>query len=130
MKTSFYLTAFCIISLSIFLIWKKFEIYDHDINISIIENVNSYQFSANYNAENTGRIQSYINSSIAPNGLFHSANDYMDITTTLSDRTSFYIKESPGRLKVELDKHKNSFGSYMRIKKMCEGIKNVLANKL
>jgi hypothetical protein len=129
MKTSFYLTAFCIISLSVFLVWKKFEIYDHGINISVTENFDSYQFTANYNAENTARVQSYINNCISPNSLFQSENDYMDINTTLSDRTKFYIKESPGRLKIKLDKPENSCSSYMRIKKMCEGIKNVLAGK-
>ena len=129
MKTSFYLTAFCIISLSVFLVWKKFEIYDHGINISVTENFDSYQFSANYNPDNTARVQSYINNCISPNNLFQSENDYMDINTTLSDRTKFYIKESPGRLKIKLDKPGNTFNSYMRIKKMCEGIKNVLAGK-
>ncbi|MFI5158158.1 MAG: hypothetical protein ACHQF4_04790 [Sphingobacteriales bacterium] len=129
MKTSFYLTAFCIIFLSVFLVWKKFEVYDHSINISVSENFDSYHFSANYNPENTGRVQDYINSSIAPNGLFRSENDYMDINTTLSDKTNFYIKESPGRVKITIDKRKNSFNSYMRIKKMCEGIKGLLAGK-
>lgn len=129
MKTSFYLTASCVIFLSIFLVWKKFEIYDHGINISVTENLDTYHFSANYNAENTARVQSYINSKISPNSLFRSENDYMDINTVLSDRTRFYIKESPGRLNIKLDKTKNSLSSYMRIRKMCEGIKNLLAGK-
>ena len=129
MKTSFYLTTCCILFLSIFLVWKKFEIYDHDINISVSENVESYQFSAKYNRETTDRVQSYINSCVSPNRIFQSENDYMDITTTLSDRTSFYIKESPGRIKIAFDKRRNSLNSYMRIKKMCEGIKTVLAGK-
>lgn len=127
MKTSFYLTTFCIVFLSLFLVWKKFEIYDHGINISVTENFESYQFSAKYYRANTGRVQSYINSCIKPNTLFSSESDYMDINTTLSDGTRFYIKESPGRIRIELDKRKNSPGSYARIKKMCEGIKYLLA---
>lgn len=129
MKTSFYITAFCILSLSIFLVWTKFEINNHDISISVHEDDDSYKFSASYNNSNTSRVQQYINNSIAPNGLFGSKNDDFDVTTTLADRTRFYIMEEPGRLKIELNKRKNSMASYLRIKKMCEGIKDVLAGK-
>jgi len=129
MKTSFYLTAFCVIALSIFLVWKKNEIYGVSVAISVNENEETYKFSAVYDTNNTGRVQSYINNKISPNGLFQSENDYLDVSTTLADKTQFHVKESPGRLKIELDKRKNTYGSYIRIKKMCEGIKSLLAGK-
>jgi hypothetical protein len=129
MKTSFYLTAFCVIALSIFLIWKKYEIYEGNIAISVNENEGTYKFSAVYDANNTAKVQSYINNKISPNGLFQSVNDYLDVSTTLTDKTQFHVKESPGKLKIELDKRKNTYGSYIRIKKMCEGIKSLLAGK-
>ncbi|MDF2432571.1 MAG: hypothetical protein JWP44_2202 [Mucilaginibacter sp.] len=129
MKTSFYITAFCILFLSIFLVWTKFEINNHDISISVHEDDDSYKFSASYNDSNTSRIQQYINNSITPNRLAGSENDNFDATTTLADRTRFYVLEKPGRLKIELDKRKNSTASYLRIKKMCEGVKGVLAGK-
>jgi len=129
MKTSFFLTAFCLISLSAFLLYSKFDVNRNNTSITITENDDTYQLAAYYNANSTGKVQRYINSAIKPNGLFASENDYMDITTTLADKTDFYIKESPGKLKIAIDKRKNSYASYLRIKKMCEGIKNVLGDK-
>jgi hypothetical protein len=130
MKTSFYLTAFCILSLSIFLVWTKFEVInDHNISISVNENDDTYAFSAHYNSSNSGRIEHYINKCIIPDQLGVSENDYIDANTSLPDKTQFYIKESPGKLKIKLDKRKNSTASYLRIKRMCEGIKGLLAGK-
>lgn len=116
-------------SLSIFLVWTKFEVNNHDINISVNENVDTYSFTAHYDAASTGRVYNYLNKSISPDRLGNSENDYFDVTTSLPDRTNFYVKESPGKLKIVLDKKRNSYSSYMRIKKMCEGIKNLLAGK-
>jgi hypothetical protein len=38
----------------------------------------------------------------------------------------FYIKKSPGVLKIKLDRNANSEEAYHRIKSMCEGIKTVV----
>lgn len=129
MKTSFFLTAFCLISLSVFLVWTKFEVNNHDAKVSESEDVNTYTFSASYNADKTKRVYTYINKSISPDQLGNSENDYFDVTTSLNDKTEFYIKESPGKLKIILDKRKNSSASYYRIKEMCEGVKKLLGEK-
>ncbi len=132
MKTSFFLTAFCLISLSIFVVYSKLsdEIFrGNNTSISISEDEETYQLKASYNRHITGRIQQYINHCIKPNSLFQSENDYFDANTTLADKTEFYIKESPGKLKIVLDKRKNSSASLQRIKNMCTGIKDVLGEK-
>jgi hypothetical protein len=129
MKTGIFFTVFSIVALSIFLIWARFEDFDHSISVSVTEDQDTYAFSANYDRANTGRVEGYINSEISPNQMGNSANDYIDATTSLPDKTRFYIKESPGKLKIKLDKMINSTASYYRIKKMCEGIKQVLAGR-
>jgi hypothetical protein len=129
MKTGIFFTVFSIVALSIFLIWARFEDFDHSISVSVTEDQDTYAFSANYAKANTGRVEGYINSEISPDQMGNSANDYIDATTSLPDKTCFYIKESPGKLKIKLDKRINSTASYYRIKKMCEGIKQVLAGK-
>jgi len=129
MKASFFLTAICLLSLSAFLLWTKVEVNHHDTNISISEDDDAYTFKAHYNEANTRVVYNYLNESIRPDQLGNSENDYFDVTTSLPDNTKFYIKESPGRLKIILDKKSNSYASYMRIKKMCEGIKALLTNK-
>ncbi len=126
MKTSFFIAAFCLLSLSIFIGWEKFERNNDDISISVSETDGTYKFIAAFNEDYTGKVQNYINHSIKPNSLFKSTHDYFDVTTTLEDKTEFYVKESPGKLKITIDKRKNSYASYMRIKKMCGGIGNIL----
>ena len=129
MKTGVFFAFFSIVALSIFLVWARFEDFNHNISISVSEDADTYSFSANYDRSNTGRVEGYINSEISPNRLGNSENDYVDANTSLPDNTRFYIKESPGRLKIVLDKRTNSTASYYRIKKMCEGVKERLAGK-
>jgi hypothetical protein len=129
MKTSFYLTAICLVSLSIFLMWSKFRVNDHDIAIAVNDDNDKYKFSASFPESKTYAVEQYVNSSIAPNRLFKSESDYFDVTTTLTDQTEFYIKGSSGRLKIEIDKKKNSIASVYRIRRMCDGIKNILTAK-
>ncbi len=129
MKTSFFLAAFCLVSLSIFLAWAKYRVFNHDISITVIDNDVTYKFSAYYNVENTGKVERYINDNIKPNSLAKSENDYFNASTSLADHTQFHIKEYPGELKIELDRRKNPTASYYRIKKMCDGIKGLLTEK-
>jgi len=92
MKTGIFFTVFSIVALSIFLIWARFEDFDHSISVSVTEDQDTYAFSANYDRANTGRVEGYINSEISPNQMGNSANDYVDATTSLPDKTRFYIK--------------------------------------
>jgi len=100
--------------------------HHHNINISISESGNIYKLNAEYNEDKTGKVQRYINRQIEPNGLFGSTEDYFDVTTELKDRTKFYIKASPGKLVIKLNKQENSYASYARIKNMCEGVAGIL----
>lgn len=129
MKTSFFIAAFCLLALSIFVGWTKFERNSDDTSINVSETDDSYTFKASFNENLTENVQDYINYSIRPNKLFSSVNDYFDVTTTLKDGTDFYVKESPGKLKVSINKHKNSTASYQRIKKMCDGVANILKGR-
>jgi len=129
MKTSFFITAFCILSLSIFLIWNKVVGNDHNISVSVTEDEDTYTFAASFNPAETRSVWQYINREISPNSLGKSENDYFDVNTSLADKTAFYIKESPGKLKIKFDKRTNGTSSYYRIKKMCDGIKDILGGK-
>lgn len=129
MKTSFFLTALCILSLSAFLLWSKFEHNNNDISISVNDDVRLYKFAAEYPDANTHRVEEYLNRNLAPGNLFKSKNDHFDANVTLNDETHFYIMETPGELKIEFNKVKNSTASLYRIKKICEGIKMVLTEK-
>jgi len=129
MKTSFFIAAFCLVSLSIFVGWIKFQHHNGDISISAKDTDDAFTYTASFDEDYTNRVQDYINHSMRPNGLFRSTHDYFNVTTTLADHTNFNVKESPGNLKIEIDKRTNSTASYLRIKKMCEGVSEVLKGK-
>ena len=76
----------------------------------------------------SGKIHRLINNRLAPNGLFASANDYMNITTTLQDQTTFAVKAAPGIVEIKIDREGNSPAAYNRIKDMCGEIKTALKN--
>jgi hypothetical protein len=124
MRIHFYtiaLSLFCLCTLQ-----SCFHHNNHDIKISVDESGGTYKFSASFPEDKTGKVHRLINKSISPNGLFASANDYMDINTTLQDKTTFAVKASPGIIHIKIDREGNSPASYERIKEMCEKIKNTL----
>lgn len=129
MKTSFFLTMFCLISVSAFILYSKFEENSDNISISISDTDDTYRLNAAYGRSNSVRVLRYIDRCIGDDSYFEPTSWRIDVTTRLHDNTEFYIKESPGRLKIELDKRKNSTASYYRIRKMCDGLKGILAGK-
>jgi hypothetical protein len=99
---------------------------NHSLKISVEESTGTYTFYASFPEDKTGKIHRLINNSMSPNGLFASVNDYMDVTTTLQDKTTFAVKASPGIIRIKVDREGNSPASYNRIKDMCAAIKRSL----
>jgi len=126
MKTSVLFATFSIIALSVFLFWARYNFDSHSVDISAVNEDDTYTFTAHYDRADTRKVEAYINKCISPDQMGSSENDYIDATTTLDDHTTFYIKESPGRLKIRINKRNNQVSSYIRIKNMCDGVKNLL----
>jgi hypothetical protein len=126
MKNKLPVITAAVITICFFLSCSHFGRRNHGMDISVSESGNIYKLRADYNEDKTGKVQRYINQQIAPNGLFASTEDYFDANTELRDRTKFYIKASPGKLLIKLDKKENTYASYARIKNMCEGIVTIL----
>jgi hypothetical protein len=99
---------------------------NHNTSVSISESNGRYRFHASFPERQTGKIHRLINNRLSPNGLFASTDDYMDITTTLQDNTSFAVKAAPGIVEIKIDRQGNSPASYARIKDMCAEIKTAL----
>jgi len=99
---------------------------NHNLKISVQESGGSYVFDAYFPEYKTGKVHRVVNNSLSPNGLFASVNDYMNITTTLQDKTTFAVKASPGIIRIKINREGNSPASYDRIKEMCQQIKQSL----
>lgn len=129
MKISLFFSLFAIAALALFVVWAKHEISRRDTSITVSESKQNYLFEASYDAAKTAEVEYYINQHIRPDQLGGSENDYIDVNTRLDDDTHFYIRESPGRLRIKLDKGENTTASCNRIRNMCNGIKSLLADK-
>ena len=85
--------------------------------------------SAYYDKSKTRQVQQCIDEHLGAKNNISFVNAETDATITLDDKTKFYIKSSPGELKIKLDKEENSFASYNEIKEMCTAIKTTIAEK-
>jgi hypothetical protein len=99
---------------------------DHNINISVKEQREVYQFYASYSRYKTADVEYYINKHIGSKEYYVSNDRHADVYTELDDGTKFHIKSSPGRLKIQFNKRENSEAAYRKIKSICEGLKDVL----
>ena len=102
------------------------KLYHNDnISINISESAKTYRFYARYNSQRTADIQHYLFTHLHPK----KAVDYasLDEEVILDDMTSINIKTAPGKLQLILNKEKNDFEAYARIKALGEGLKQQLA---
>ncbi len=125
MKKTFILIAVGVVLLSVFSSCYYYS--DDDVAISIKDSDDEYKLSARFDKNKTRAVQNFIEDYTDNNGLFKSANSEVDGKITLGDNTMVYIKSKRGKLKIQFDKDENSEESYERIKNMCEGIKDLLA---
>ncbi len=98
-----------------------------DIDITYSESDQYYSMEAYFNKSQTRDVERYMDRMIGNKSNMSFSNTRIDGSLALDDHTTFYIKKSPGILKIKLDKDKNSDESYHEIKSMCIGIKKVLA---
>lgn len=99
---------------------------DRDVSVSQTESHNLYKFTAKYPERLTKEVQQYLDDELENESDFSFENARIDGDIVLDNRMAFYIKLYPGSLKIELDKTKNSYENYARMKKMGEGLGKVL----
>ena len=93
----------------------------HDTSISIKESANSYRFYASYTKNKSRLVQKYLDEALQTHTELRRSS--MGAYVTLTDNTSFYIRTTPGRLLIKLDKNENSPASCERVKKIFEQVK-------
>jgi len=86
-----------------------------------------YAMKAHFNKNQTRKVENYMDKRIG-DGSMSFINTRIDGQIALDDHTTFYIKKYPGFLEIKFNKEENSYESYQRVRAMCEGIKEVVAN--
>jgi RNA polymerase sigma factor (sigma-70 family) len=100
------------------------EIYGENSNMTISEN--ELTITAKYPSQKTKKIQKLLGRQIGQDVF---TNLVMDGIITLDDKTSFYMKLTKGKLKIEFDRKKNSIKAYQKMKEFGEDLKKMLAEK-
>ena len=98
----------------------------HDVSISYSEDEHSYSMKAHFPKSETRDVDEYMDDRIGRRSNMSFISSRIDSRVPLDDRTTFYIKKSPGFLEIEFNKDENTDEAYHTIKSMCEGIKKVL----
>lgn len=100
-----------------------------NISISHKESGDLYRFSAYFPKARTKEVQRYLDSKLENGGDFSFENSTIDGTIALDNKMNFYIKMYPGNLKIEMDKTKNTYENYARMKKMGEDMGKILTKE-
>ncbi|MBN9298834.1 MAG: hypothetical protein J0I41_17680 [Filimonas sp.] len=119
------LVACCIILAVGFLSCVRYR--GNNVSIEMQETDNTFTFHGLYNKKKTRKVQQYMDDQIGNNNNLSFVNTTMDATITLDDRTTMYVKLKQGELGIKMDRSKNSYASYVRVREMCEGLKQVMS---
>ena len=84
-----------------------------------------YEMTAKFNPDKTDEVDRYLDKEL-PGGNMSFVNTEMDGDITLDNKTTFYIKKSPGYLNIKFDKKKNSEEAFTKVKSVLEGINEVV----
>jgi len=98
---------------------------DGSISIKHSQYDHYYEMTAKFNPDKTDEVDRYLDKEL-PSGNMSFVNTEMNGDITLDNKTTFFIKKSPGYLNIKLDKEKNSDEAYSKIKSVCEGINDVV----
>ena len=81
--------------------------------------------TAQFNPDKNDKVDRYLDKELATDNISFVSSE-MDADITLDDKTTFYVKKSPGYLKIKLDKEKNSEEAFTKLKGVLEGIGEVV----
>ena len=98
---------------------------DGSISIKHSQYDHYYEMTAKFNPEKTTEVDKYLDKELSA-GDMSFVNTRMEGEITLDDKTTFYVKKSPGYLNIKFDKEKNSGEAFSKVKSVCEGINQVV----
>lgn len=100
----------------------------HDICIAINESEEEYKFCATFDERKTREVQNYIEQYAAANLVVNPSKSQFEGDISIDDNASVNVKTNEGCLKIKFNKEENTQYAYERVKDMCEGIKELLAD--
>lgn len=99
-----------------------------NINLSFSEDEKEVVISAKFPNEKTDKVRDYLTEQLSSYKDFSFKNAELDANITLNDSSTFYINSSKGSLKIIMERSKNSAESYRKMKKLNDGLKEILTS--
>ncbi|SDL16384.1 hypothetical protein [Siphonobacter aquaeclarae] len=98
------------------------------LSFKVNDSDETFQLSAEYNPDKTEQVQEYLDEKLTTGNDASFENAEIDATMTLNDKTHFYIRSNPGELLIRFNKSENSKASYLKMKELSKGLKDVLTD--
>lgn len=100
----------------------------NDVELKHSDDKNKMRISAKNPDDKTPEVQSFLTEELGDSNDISFENRSNDREIGLNDGSFFYMKLAEGRLKIEMERKRNSQTAYKRLKKMFEGLKTVLTS--
>ncbi len=100
-----------------------------NLEITVTEDDNSFEYKSRFNPDLTDKVRNYLSKTLAKGSSTGFSNTEVDAEMKLDNGVFFYISLHPGKLRIKLDKRKNSAEIYKRFKADCDGLKKIMENK-
>lgn len=124
MKKVFLFVLICLLTFTACIAYVMYKIeYSENISINISDSEDTYRISAKYLPGQSARLQRYLSDELHSE-VFKERRviNYL----VLGDGARLYVRTSPGRLLLKMDKREKDFDSYYKMKEIAEGIKHRL----
>ena len=96
---------------------------NHSVNLTVSESDQYYKIEAHYNKDNTRAVEKCMDIHLRKNGDASFINASIDGNLTLTNGTTFYLKNYPGQLEIKFDKAENSTASLNDMKLLAKDLK-------
>lgn len=127
-KASYLIIALLILVFVVASAFLKIAFSGDDVKISISENKNEFRISASFPKAKSGEVHNYLLSQLNLGNLPDLKHLEVKKYRTPDDLMFLSIKSRDGYVKMSLNKDANSSDAYRKMKKVGEGLKEVLAH--
>lgn len=99
------------------------------VSATTTESDKAYELSAIFDKDKNQEVLRHMDKVLGKDNNISFANTQLDAKMSLDDKSTFYIKLTPGNLKMKFSKKENTEANYKKLKKMCEELKEIVHEK-
>lgn len=100
----------------------------NDLSIKVKDSDETFELAAEFDPDKTEQVREYLDEKLTTGSDPSFENAEVDATMTLNDKTHFYIRSNPGELLIRFNKSENSKASYLKMKELSKGLRDVLTD--